>query len=59
MDEAALPRAGPESGWQLTEGDVNTSSRRAEWQRRALGAEGRRLVDEDGRYFLRHVPIKI
>ncbi len=53
MDEAALPRAGPESGWQLTEGDVNTSSRRAEWQRRALGAEGRRLVDEDGRYFLR------
>jgi len=35
------------------EGDVNTTPRRAEWQRRHLGPETRRWLDEDERYFLR------
>jgi 4-aminobutyrate aminotransferase len=59
MDDARRPPspapAGPAPGaprWRLAEGDVNTSPRRADWQARALGPAGRRLVEEDARYFL-------
>ena len=34
------------------EGDVNVSPARAEWSRRHIGAEARRWLDEDARYFL-------
>jgi len=52
MDDSSL-RPSATSCWRLTEGDVNTSPRRAEWQGRALGEAGRRQVEEDARYFLR------
>ncbi len=52
MDNSSLrPPATPR--WRLTEGDVNTSPRRAEWQDRTLGPAGRRQVEDDARYFLR------
>lgn len=35
-----------------SEGDLNISSRRAEWQAAALDADTRALLDEDARYFL-------
>jgi len=34
------------------EGDINSSPRRREWQLANLGAETRRLLEEDARYFL-------
>ncbi len=40
------------AGWNLAEGDVNTSPERARWQAAALDAEGRRLVAEDAALFL-------
>jgi 4-aminobutyrate aminotransferase len=40
------------SGVDRTEGDVNASPRRAQWQQEHLSAETRRLLDEDARYFL-------
>jgi 4-aminobutyrate aminotransferase len=40
-------------GIQASEGDVNLSPRRAEWQDRHLDAESRALLEEDARYFLR------
>ncbi len=39
-------------GFEGIEGDLNLSPRRAEWRAR-LGAETRRWLDEDERYFLR------
>ena len=35
-----------------SEGDINMSSRRAEWQAASLNAESRALLKEDARYFL-------
>jgi 4-aminobutyrate aminotransferase len=35
-----------------SEGDINISSRRAEWQAASLNAESRALLEEDARYFL-------
>ena len=35
-----------------SEGDINVSSRRAEWQAASLNAESRALLKEDARYFL-------
>ena len=35
------------------ESEINTTSQRAAWQARYLDEEGRRLLDEDARYFLR------
>lgn len=35
-----------------SEGDINISSRRAEWQRAHLNEETQALLDEDARYFL-------
>ncbi|RIK72035.1 MAG: aspartate aminotransferase family protein, partial [Planctomycetota bacterium] len=37
---------------QKSEGDLNLSPRRAEWQARALDDPTRRLLEEDARYFL-------
>ena len=36
-----------------SEGDVNISPRRDEWQKAHIDAAGRRLLDEDARYFLK------
>ena len=36
----------------LSEGDVNLSPRRRQWQREAIGAETARWLEEDTRYFL-------
>lgn len=35
-----------------SEGDVNYSERRADWQREHLGEKSKQLLDEDARYFL-------
>jgi 4-aminobutyrate aminotransferase len=35
-----------------SEGDLNISSRRAEWSREQIGAETRALLDEDAKYFI-------
>ncbi|MFP6738276.1 MAG: aminotransferase class III-fold pyridoxal phosphate-dependent enzyme, partial [Planctomycetota bacterium] len=44
---------GPEeSKGDLSEGDINLSSRRAEWVENNLDAETRRLLEEDSRLFL-------
>src|SRR5262245_22345400 len=43
----------PDTPFEGVEGDLNLSPRRAEWTRRHLGAETRRWLDEDARYFLR------
>lgn len=40
------------SGIDRTEGDVNISERRAQWQQEHLNTETRALLDEDARYFL-------
>lgn len=40
------------SGVDRTEGDVNLSARRAQWQREHLNGETRSLLDQDARYFL-------
>jgi 4-aminobutyrate aminotransferase len=40
------------SEFDRTEGDVNFSARRAQWQQEHLGVEIRALLDEDARYFL-------
>ena len=41
------------SAFEGVEGDLNLSSRRAEWDRRHVGDETRRWLLEDARYFLR------
>lgn len=40
------------SGVDRTEGDVNFSARRAQWQREHLNADTRALLDDDAKYFL-------
>ncbi len=35
-----------------SEGDINISPRRTEWQAKHLDAETRALLEEDARYFL-------
>jgi 4-aminobutyrate aminotransferase len=35
-----------------SEGDINISTRRAEWQRKHIDGESRALLEEDARYFL-------
>src|SRR3972149_11546564 len=35
-----------------SEGDINLSARRAEWQAASLNSESRALLKEDARYFL-------
>lgn len=47
---SAEPRDAP---IDRTEGDVNVSPRRSDWQRRALDERTRQLLAEDERYFLR------
>ena len=37
---------------QRSEGDINRSDRRADWQAAALDDQTRRLLEEDSRYFL-------
>jgi len=36
-----------------SEGDVNISPRRDEWQKTHIDAASRRLLDDDARYFLK------
>ncbi|MGQ0676832.1 MAG: (R)-1-hydroxy-2-aminoethylphosphonate ammonia-lyase [Rhodospirillales bacterium] len=52
-DTRPRPRPGVAPRWRLSEGDVNTSPRRAAWQKRALDPTGRRQIEQDARYFLR------
>jgi len=40
------------SGVDRTEGDVNFSARRAQWQQEHLNADTQALLDEDAKYFL-------
>ncbi len=40
------------SGVDRTEGDINFSARRAQWQQEHLSAKTRELLDEDAQYFL-------
>ncbi|HMR02348.1 MAG TPA: hypothetical protein PKA43_03140, partial [Candidatus Competibacter phosphatis] len=44
-----ISQAAPPPG----ESEINTTSQRTAWQARYLDEEGRRLLDEDARYFLR------
>jgi 4-aminobutyrate aminotransferase len=36
-----------------SEGDINISPKREEWQKKHINAQGRALLDEDARYFLK------
>lgn len=52
-DGQAHPESDSQPRWRLSEGDVNTSPRRAAWQARALDPAGMRQIEDDSRYFLK------
>ena len=47
-----MPKTRPNESTRSSEGDVNLSPKRAQWQAQALDARTRALLEEDARYFL-------
>jgi 4-aminobutyrate aminotransferase len=52
MKEASMRESGGRSEIPQSEGDVNLSSLREQWQREHLNEETRAMLEEDARYFL-------